>query len=73
MRSFAFWKFRTSEPAGAKKWSYSLISGQFQTCRFHGIGRLVLGTLAVLAIQRDVKTLKQARSSGASIPARRTR
>jgi len=25
MRSFAFWKFRTSEPAGAKKWSYRLI------------------------------------------------
>jgi hypothetical protein len=25
MRSFEFWKFRTSEPAGAKKWSYRLI------------------------------------------------
>jgi hypothetical protein len=25
MRSFEFWKFRTSEPAGAKEWSYRLI------------------------------------------------
>jgi hypothetical protein len=25
MRSFEFWKFPTSEPAGAKKWSYGLI------------------------------------------------
>jgi hypothetical protein len=25
MRSFEFWKFRTSDPAGAKKWSYRLI------------------------------------------------
>jgi hypothetical protein len=25
MRSFEFWKFRTSEPAGAKKWSYRLV------------------------------------------------
>jgi hypothetical protein len=25
MRTFAFWKFRTSEPAGAKKWPYRLI------------------------------------------------
>jgi len=25
MRSFAFWRFRTSEPAVAKKWSYLLI------------------------------------------------
>jgi hypothetical protein len=25
MRSFEFWRFRTSEPAGAKKWSYRLI------------------------------------------------
>jgi hypothetical protein len=25
MRSFAFWKFRTSEPAGVKKWPYRLI------------------------------------------------
>jgi hypothetical protein len=25
MRSFEFWRFRTSELAGAKKWSYCLI------------------------------------------------
>jgi hypothetical protein len=25
MRSFQFWKFRTSEPADAKKWSYRLV------------------------------------------------
>jgi hypothetical protein len=25
MRSFEFWKFRTSAPAGPKKWSYRLI------------------------------------------------
>jgi hypothetical protein len=25
MRSFQFWKFRTSAPAGPKKWSYRLI------------------------------------------------
>jgi hypothetical protein len=25
MRSFEFWKLRTSEPAGTKKWSYRLI------------------------------------------------
>jgi hypothetical protein len=29
MRSFEFWKFRTSEPAGAKKWSYRLIAVGF--------------------------------------------
>jgi hypothetical protein len=25
MRSFEFWKFRTSEPAGTNKWPYRLI------------------------------------------------
>jgi hypothetical protein len=45
MRSFAFWKFRTSEPAGVKRWSYRLI--------VVGVSVGLLGVAAGVASERS--------------------
>jgi hypothetical protein len=55
MRSFAFWKFRTSEPVGAKKWGYR---------------RIVFGiSLGLLAIAAGVATSDWSRLALASVMA----
>jgi hypothetical protein len=50
MRSFEFWKFRTSEPAGAKKWSYRLIVFGLSL----GLFAIAAGVAASQRSQREV-------------------
>jgi hypothetical protein len=50
MRSFEFWRFRTSELAGARKWSYRLIV----FCISLGVLAIAAGVATSQRSQREV-------------------